>query len=206
MVRPLDVATQTAIRNPAALKPRNFVVFTAKDRDDGDPVIHGFWNDAETVSTNVRDEDDDLVSRTFVGDGAIIGMDPIPMRIGLEVRTIQMQLSAIHPKVLDLIRRDDPRGGKVEIYRGLLDVGTSLLVAVPRLRFLGKVNGAPVETPSAGGSGQVTIRITSHTRELTRTNSARKSDAQQQRRSGDRFRRYVNMTGEWPIFWGEAKS
>ena len=206
MVRVLDVDTQSAIRNRNILVPRNFVVLTAKDRDDDSAVVHGFWNDIETVSVDVVDENGDETTRTFVGDASILRMDSIPMRIGIEVRTIQIELNPANVAVQNAVRRDDPRQGKVEIYRGLLDPSTNLLVAPPRLRFLGKVNAAPIDTPGPDMQSMVTLRVTSHTRELTRTNSARKSDAQQQLRSGDRFRRYINQAGEWPIFWGEAKS
>jgi hypothetical protein len=207
MVRPLDVATQGAIRARGALVPRNFVVITAKDRTTGDSQLHGFWDDAETVTTNViSGETGESVSRTFIGDGAILSCDPVPMRVGLEVRTIQLVLSAIHIGVLACLRGDDPRGAKVEIYRGLLDPATMLLVAEPRIRFLGKVNGAPIETAAVGGESRATLKIVSHTRELTRTNPAMKGDEQQRLRSGDRFRRYTGTAGEWPIFWGEKSS
>ena len=206
MVRVLDSGTQGAIRNRSAIVPRNFIVITAKDRDSSDAVVHGFWDDADTVAVNVLDEDGATVSRTFAGDGAVLSLDPIPMRIGLEVRTVQLVLSALHADVLDLVRGDDPRGAKVEIYRGLLDPKSGVLLAVPRIRFLGKVNAAPVATAAVGGESSVKLAIVSHTRELTRTNPAKKSDAQQQLRSGDRFRRYTNVAGDWDIWWGERKS
>lgn len=205
-MRSLDVDTQAAIRDRGHIVPRNFVVVTAKDRDSGDAVVHAFWNDAETVAVNVLDADGATVSHNFAGDGAILDMDAIPMRIGLEVRTVQIVLSPLSPKVQDLVRRDDPRGGQVEIYRGLFDPVGFVLLAPPRLRFLGRVNEAPIETAAAGGSSAATLRVVSHTRELTRTNPARKSDEQQKLRSGDRFRRYGGSVKDWPIFWGEKKS
>lgn len=207
MVRALDVATQGAIRNRNAIVPRNFVVVTARDRDDGTDKLHGFWDDAEVVVTNVvSGEDGSIVSRTFVGDSAIVSCDAIPMRIGLEVRTVQLVLNPLHPAVQALVRGDDPRFGKVEIYRGLLDPASMLLVAPPRIRFLGRINGAPIDTAAAGDASKVTLKLVSHTRELTRTSPARKSDETQRLRSGDRFRRYTGVAGEWPIWWGEEKS
>jgi hypothetical protein len=206
MVRVLDVATQGAIRNPNAIVPRDFVVITAKHRTTGAPQVHGFWNDGDTVTTNVvSGEDDTIVSHTFQGDGAILSCDPIPMRIGLEVRTIQMVMSPLHGAVKALLRTDDPRFGKVEIYRGYLDPLTMVLASEPRIRFLGRINGAPIDTPAAGGEARAVLKIVSHTRELTRTNPAKKSDEEQRKRDGDRFRRYTGVAGEWPIWWGEEK-
>lgn len=207
MVRPLDVATQGAIRNRNAIVPRNFVLVTAKDRADDSAKVHGFWDDAENVVTNiVSGEDGSTVSHTFRGDGSIVECDPIPMRIGLEVRTVQLVLNPLHPAVQALVRTDDPRFAKVEIYRGLLDPASMLLVAAPRIRFLGRVNGAPIDTASIGERSRVTLKLVSHTRELTRTSPAKKSDETQRLRSGDRFRRYTGVAGEWPIWWGEEKS
>lgn len=205
-MRGLDVDTQAALRDRSLIVPRNFVVVTAKDRSSGEPVVHAFWNDAETVAVNVLDEDGDTVSHNFTGDGALLRMDAIPMRIGLEVRTVEIALSPLSGAVQNLVRRDDPRGGKVEIYRGLFSPAAFVLLATPRLRFLGRVNEAPIETPAAGGEGSATLRVVSHTRELTRTNPAHKSDEQQKLRSGDRFRRYGASVRDWPIFWGEKKS
>lgn len=207
MVRVLDVDTQAAIRDRSAIRPRNFIVVTAKDRVTSLPSVRCFWDEAETVAVNVIDENGDTVSHNFVGDGAIVNVDPIPMRVGLEVRTIQIVLSALHSEVENLVRGDEPRGAKVEIYRGLLSRSTGLLVAAPRIRFLGRVNEAPIDTAAAGGESAVTLRVVSHTRELTRTNSARKSDAQQRQRSGDRFRRYSGKQRQWlaDIWWGEAR-
>jgi len=205
MVRPLDVATQGAIRTRDAILPRNLIVATAKNRSTGAPSVRCFWDDAETVAVNVLDEDGDVINHTFVGDGAVLGMDAIPMRIGLEVRTIEITMSALHPEVQALVRGDDARGAKVEIYRGLLDTSSHLLVANPRIRFLGRINETPISTAAAGGESTVTLRVVSHTRELTRTNPARKSDEQQKLRSGDRFRRYTGVAGDWPIFWGEQQ-
>lgn len=206
MVRPLDVATQDAIRYRSAIVPRNFIVVTGKDRVSGDASVRCLWDDAETVLVNVVDENGDEISRMFVGGGAVLAIDPVPMRVGLEVRTIQITLSALHEEVRNIVRGDEPRGATVEIYRGLFDPLSMLLVAAPRIRFLGKINEAPFGTAAVGGESTINLRVVSHTRELTRTNPAKKSDAQQQLRSNDRFRRYTNIVGDWDIWWGEARS
>lgn len=207
MVRALDVATQAAIRDRGRLVPRNFVSIFCKHRVTGAEQLHGVWDDAEAVTVNVvSGETGGVVSRNFAGDGAIVSIDPIPMRVGLEVRTIQLVLSPLNPEVAEALRGDDPRFARVEIYRGLLDPESRLLVAAPRIRFMGRVNGAPIETAAIGGVSSATLSIVSHTRELTRTSPARKSDEQQRLRSGDRFRRYTGTAGEWPIWWGEDKS
>lgn len=204
LIRTLDVDTQNAIRDRNVIVPRDFIVFRAKTRDTGDESLRCFWNEPETVTTNVLELGGDVVSHTFSG-GAIQKMDSIPQRIGIEVRTIQIELSALDNEVKNLIRGDDPRGAVVEIYRGYLSPVSFLLVANPRLRFLGKVNGAPITTPSVGGTAKVVIKVISHTRELTFINGAVKSDFEQKKRSGDKFRRYAGRVKSWPIYWGIKK-
>lgn len=207
MVKTLDVATQGAIRNRSAIVPVNFVTVFAKDRGTGAEAIRGFWNYPETVAVNVVDgETGMVVSRTFVGDGAITDIDPIPLTIGLEDRTISITMSQIHAGVQELVRGLDPRFAPVQVHRGNLDPSSGLLVAAPRIRFMGKINGTPINTPAAGAEGSIVLNIVSHTRELTRTNPAMKSDEQQRLRSGDRFRRYSTTAAKWPYWWGEEKS
>lgn len=203
MVRALDVATQAAVRDRSRVLPRNFVLVTLTD---GAPF--GFTDYGEDVILNVIDgETGSTVSRTYYGDNSpILDMDPVPLKIGLEVDTTQVVLSQIHDVVQEMARGHDCRNAKVQIHRGYLDPATMLLVAAPRCRRLGQINGLPIETPAAGGEGSITLRVVSHTRELTRINTALRSDEDQRRRSDDRFRRYSGTAGSWEIFWGEVKA
>lgn len=198
MVRPLDVATQGAIRNRNAIIVRDFVLVT-KGED-----AWGFTTFGEDVSLNIIDGvTGETVNRAYLGDnGPIVSIDAIPMKIGIEVSTTSVALNHLHPGVLDLVRGHDCRNAVMQIHRGYLDPASMLLVAAPRIRRLGWINGAPIETPAAGGRGSVTLRMVSTTRELTRTNPARRSDEQQRLRSGDRFRRYGGITS-YDYWWGE---
>jgi hypothetical protein len=202
MVRVLDVDTQAAVRDRVAIIPRNFVLVT-KGADSW-----GFTDFGEDVTLNVIDGETGLsVSRTYYGDNApIVSMDSMPLKIGLEVDTTQVVLSSLHTAVEDMVRGHDVRGATVQIHRAYLSRVSMLPVAAPRIRRLGRLNGAPIDTPAAGGNGSVTLQVVSHTRELTRTNPAKRSDEQQRLRSGDRFRRYSGTAGKWEIWWGEAKS
>lgn len=81
-----------------------------------------------------------------------------------------------------------------------------LPVANPRSRLVGQVNGAPEMTAAIGGQSVRTIKVVSHTRELTRTNSAKRSDETYRLRGGDRFGQYSGTAGQWELWWGEARS
>lgn len=210
MVSSLDAATQTAVRDRSILIPRNFVLVTVKAI--GDPATttrFGFTDYGEDVTLNIVDgETGSTVSRDYFGDNQpILKMDPMPLKIGLEVDTTQVVLSQIDEHVQSMARGYDIRNANVQIHRGYLDPDSHLLVAAPRIRRLGQINGAPIMTPAAGGEGSITLKIVSHTRELTRINTAKRSDETQRRRgTGDRFRRYGGTAGKWEIFWGESQA
>lgn len=207
MVRALDAATQVAVRDRArGVIVRNFVGATVKD-GSGNLVFFGFTDFGEDVTLNVVDiETGSTVSRTFYGDNAPMQkLDPIPLKVGLEVDTTHVVLNQIHPIVQQMARGHDCRNAKVQIWRGYLDPATMLLVAAPRSRRIGQINGLPIVTPAAGGQGNVTLKVVSHTRELTRTNPAKKSDETYRLRDGDRFGQYAGTAGQWEIWWGELK-
>jgi len=207
MVRPLDAATQGAVRNRSAIVPRDFVLFTLTS---GETVTrYGFTNVGEDVAVNVVINGAGAVeNHTFYGDNSPIqAIDAVPLKVGLEVDTIQVRLNPIHP-VVQLLARDDEtalRVARVQIFRGYLDPNSMLLVANPRSRFLGQVNTAPERVAAVGGQSVRTINVRSHTQEMTRTNSAKKSDETYKLRSGDRFGQYAGTAGNWELWWGEVK-
>lgn len=208
MVRALDAATQTAVRDRSKVLVRNFVLVTVKHPTTDADVLFGFTDFGEDVTLNVIDGETGIsTSRSYYGDnGPILKMDQMPLKIGLEVDTTQIVLSQIDPHVQDMVRNYNCRNAKVQVHRGYLAVGGVALVADPRIRRLGQVNGAPVVTPAAGGEGSITLKVVSHTRELTRINTTKRSDETQRRRgTDDRFRRYGGTAGKWEIFWGEVQ-
>lgn len=203
MPRTLDVATLGAISSRTAVIPRNFVSCTVKD-GEGDPVVFAFTDFGENVTTNVIwPETGTGVSRDFFGDASpIVSMDAIPLKIGLEVDTIQIVLNHLHPAVETMIRGHDCRNARVDVWRGYLDPDSMLLAATPRPRFRGSINGAPILTGVVGGEGNVTLKVVSMTRVLTKTSTLLRSDESQRLRGGDRGRRYNGTAYRWPISWG----
>jgi hypothetical protein len=207
MVKTLDIATIGAIRNRSAVVPRNFVLCRVETLDTGTPVFFGFTNFGEDVSTSIIDGETGLsVSRTFYGDNApIVSMDPIPQKIGVDIDTTEVVLNHLHPIVQQMVRGHNCRNAKVQIHRGYLDPVSMRLVAAPRCRRLGQINGTPITIPAVGGQGNFKLRIVSNARELTRTNPAKSSDEYYRLRSGDRINQYAGTAGQWEIFWGEQK-
>lgn len=208
MVRPLDVATQDAIRDRRAVIPRNFIVVgPVSPIGGGAAVTFGFTDFGEDVVANIIDAWTGLeTSYSFFGDNApISSMDPMPMKIGVEVDTVQVLLNQLHPQVQSMVRGHNCRNARVQIHRGWLSPENMLLVAPPRPRRRGSINGSPIETPAVGGAGRVVLKIVSQSRELTRTNPAKASFEFYNRRSDDQWGRYAGTSGQWPIWWGEEK-
>lgn len=207
MVRALDAATQNAVRDRSRIIPRDFVLFTLVDGET--TTYYGFTNVGEDVSVNVvLNGVGDVANHTFYGDNAPIQeIDAIPLKVGLEVDTIQIRLNPLHPVVQLIARTDEAllRTARVQIFRGYLDPDSMLLVANPRSRFLGQVNTAPEQIAAVGGQSIRTINVRSHTHEMTRTNPAKKGDETYKLRSGDRFGQYSGTAGKWELWWGEAK-
>jgi hypothetical protein len=208
MVRPLDIATQAAIRDRRAVIPRNFVlVGPVVPNAGGDAVLFGFTDFGEDIVLNIVDGwTGETVSRTFVGDNApITAIDQMPLKIGVEIDTVQVTLNKLHPAVNAMVRGHRCRHARVQILRGWLSADSMLPVAPPRIRRLGKLNGDPITTPAIGGAGRVVLKVVSQSRETTRTNPVKASHEFYQRRGGDQWGRYAGTAGQWPIFWGEEK-
>lgn len=203
----VDTATADALAAvpDTGIVPRQFVWITAKDRSTGAAVSTGFWSGLDTVTLNVISGETGLeVSRDYIGNGSLLSVDAIALSIGLDVRTVGVTLSQIHPSVAAAARDNDPRLGQIEIHRGLFDTKSHLLIAAPRLHFIGKIDTVSFKTPTPGQEGGITLNCTSISSELTRTNSMRRSDEHSKLRSGDRFYRYAGVVGNWNYWWGEA--
>ena len=207
-MRNLDTATLDTIRDRRAIVPRNFVlVGPVTPIGGGEPVVFGFTDFGEDVTSNIVDgRTGETVSHLFWGDNAPVGeIDAMPLRVGVEVDTVLVKLNHLHPAVADLVRGHNCRNAPVQIHRGWLSPDSMQLVAPPRCRRLGFVNGTPIDTPAAGGEGSVGLRVVSQNRELTRTNPVKASREFYARRSNDQWGRYTGVTGDWPIWWGEAR-
>lgn len=204
-MNPYDSNTIAAL-SAAGLIRRDFVFVRGKDSSDA-PVNFGMWNGEDDVTLNVVSAVDRTTEgRSYIGGGTLLNIDPIPLVMGLETRTINVTLSQIHSAVQTMVRGNNIRHAVAEVHRALFNIATGQIAAAPFPRFFGKVDGAPIQTPPAGSEGSITLKLVSNTVELTRANPALKSDETQKLRSGDRFRRYADASGEIDVWWGEAKS
>lgn len=189
---------------------RRWMLWIRGSDNSGTAKTFGFWTGADDVTVTVVKATDpgSTESRAYIGSGSLLsdGVDPITYQLGIVAQTINVKLSQIHSSVQDMVRGANIRLAEAELHRALFDVATGEIVSTPFPRFYGIIEGAPVNTPAVGGDGSITLAITSVSIDLTRTNPALKSDEATKLRSGDRFRQYSGVTGQYTVDWGEARS
>jgi hypothetical protein len=182
---------------------RDFIWMEPRHRVTGDREGFGFWSDVGNVSAQVvSGATYQLVTRLYVGAGTLIAVEGIPLVNDISVRNTEAQVSQVADEVMIALREYDPDQAPIEIHRGWFDPLTRNLVAPPEPLFVGFIDHVDIPTPPEGQSGAVKLSLANHTRELTRTNTEKRSDESQKLRSGDRFYQHTSTVGEWEIFWG----
>ncbi len=209
MARIIAPATQTALEQ-RELVPRDFIWFTVRDRATGLPYSEGYWSDLGARQFQVIDPDTLLpVTRNYFGGAGLIAIPDIPLVSNLTVQTITVTLSQLSDRVNGLIRFYDPKQGRVEIHRGMFDKNTRLPVGPAEVRFVGFIDGTPVNTPKEGEVGDVEVTVVGHAQEWTRSNPDTRNDESQKLRTPegeplDEFMKDVSVVGDWELFWGKA--
>lgn len=169
----------------------------------GAPETFAFWTEHDTVNgTVVSPFTGNPETHPFVGGGAILDAGETARTSDLSIRRKSITMSAVHQTVLDMWTGHDMRLAQVAVYQGLFDPETRNLAGM-LLEFVGELNGAPKEVPAAGGEGGIRFDLVSDTRQLTRTNPAKRSDAHQRTRQNDGFHKYIGVAGDWTIPWGQ---
>lgn len=206
MARSLDSAVLTALA-ARTLVARDFLTFVARDRTTGDQITDSMWSDIGAVTAPVIDPDTGLEeNRDFYGSGTLVQISDIPLVSNVTVQQVTISLSQVDDRVADLVRAYDLKQARVEIFRGLFDPATRLLVAPAVPRFVGFVDEVQIHTPAEGGEGSVVVTCASHTQEMLRSNPDTRSHESQKQRSGsDKFFLDAAVVGGWEHFWGTTK-
>ncbi|MBN9568696.1 MAG: hypothetical protein J0H79_13935 [Alphaproteobacteria bacterium] len=212
-MRSLDSATRAALQS-GRLVGRNFFRVGGKNRSTGVPEYLNLWNDVGVVDAPVTDvETGTTVVYTFTGSGTLVSVDNVPLTMGVDVRMLKVALSNISATVINLVRGYDVKNGTAQIWRGLFDPESRNLVAAATSRFVGFVdkcviNDPPIPLDGKGmPTGSVTLTIASHTRELTRASTEKRSNESQKRRAAnDLFYKDAGVVGSWQVFWGQERA
>lgn len=191
----------------AALQTRSGYVARAlfwiqvRDRSTNARVGFGFWMGEDDRSFTIGSE-----TRSYLGGGGLVGIDPIVMQAGLTVRMQRVTLSPLAPEVNTMLRGYDAWRAPAEIHRAFFNPDSGGLIANPKRLWKGVVDGAPIQTPAIGGESNVVITLASALESLTHGLTLTRSDAIQRQRGDDRFYRYKDMTGSVSTSWGEKRS
>lgn len=172
----------------------------ARNRGTGLPEALGLWTGADDRTFTIGG-----ISRAYVGAGSVMEVPPLAAQSGIAVRMQRLSLSPINEAVATLIRTYDARFAAIEVHRALFDPLTGLLVSEPHRVFKGIIDEVGLPTDPQSGETRCDVTVASSARFLTRTVPLKRSDASQQRRSGDRFLRYADVSGEVDVFWGEKR-
>jgi hypothetical protein len=199
-MKEFDAATAAYLASRAGIVARRLIWIKAESRATGQIEALGLWS-------GLRDQAFDIGGdvRTYTGAGAVLDAAPIISGPGLSVRSYQLGLSAVAPEIEDLVKGYKTSGAPVEVHRAFYHADTRLLVAPPRRMFLGQVDQITFPEGMPGGSPSCTIALVSETRALTRLLSGVKSQAAQALRGGDQFRRFADVSGSVPVYWGEKR-
>ena len=205
MARTLDSEVLTALA-ARTLVARDFIWFVARNRTTGDPVADGLWSDVGNVAAEVINPDTGLAEeRDFYGSGTLVSVSDIPLVSNVTVQQVTITLSQIDERISDLVRTYDLKQARVEIFRGLFDPDTRLLVSPVVPRFVGFVDEVQIRTASENEEGAVIVTCASHTQEMLRSNPDTRSHASQRknRSATDNFFQDASVVGEWELFWGK---
>lgn len=200
-MRTIPPAMQAALDSRSAVM-RDFLWIVARDASDGTPVPVGYWSDLGTVSANVMDPTLGVSqARTFRGAGGLVDISPIPLTSDMSVQEATIALSQVSD-ANDLVRAYDLKQARVEIFRGMFT--TALLQIEPaEPRFVGFVDDIEIPTPSEESEASaIILTCVGHSQEMSRTNTAVRSDAYMRRRdANDSFRRHAATVGTWELNW-----
>ena len=205
MTRSVSSANQTALA-ARTLMARDFLWIIARDRGTGAAYPDGMWSDVGSISAPVLNPDTGASdTRTFYGAGALVQISDIPSVANLTVQNVTITLSQVDAHVANLVRTYDVKQCRVEIYRGLFDPNTRLLVDPAICRFVGFIDTVVIKTPTENSDGSVTLNCVSNTQEMTRSNPDTRSNASQVLRSStDTFFSDTPTVGNWVHFWGQT--
>lgn len=199
-MRNYDAATVAHLASRAGIVSRVLVWIEARDKTTGAPHNLGVWSGEEPMNFQIGGQ-----LRPYKGAGMLLQAEPVASAPGLEVSTYRVGLSAIAADVENLVKGYQTRFAPIEVHRALFDPQTRQLVSEPHRVFRGFVNQVRFPRSVPGGDASCAIDAVSETRTLTRSLALRKSEASQKMRGGDEFRRYGDISGSVPVFWGEKR-
>ena len=198
-MRTIPSAVQTQRETRSGTITHHLIWITARNRLTGADETLGLWTgDTDRVFTI------DGVDRTYIGAGALLGLDPIRFAVGLNVIYHSVTLSPYTDAVQAAMREYDARLAAVEIHQAAYDPQDMGLLSEPFRIVEGEINEITEDLPPQGGEASVTLSIASAARRFTVSPALFKSaGALKERSATDTFRKYVDVQGSIKVAWGE---
>lgn len=202
----IDATTQAHLAERGGLIPRWLLWISAKNRSAGTTEATGLWTGDDDQTFTVGGQ-----TRSYFGAGGLVSIDPLTYETGTSVQMQRLALGPITPEVAQLLRTYDPRLAPAELHLALFRPLDNSLVSITRA-LKGWIDEAPVKDGAATdqdgnfiSASVCEVTIAASSREGTRTLPLKKSDSAQQRRGGDRGRRYADVSGTVAVWWGEER-
>lgn len=199
-MRDYGAATLAYFQSRAGIIARTLIWVSARNRSTNAVETMGLWtgSDHETFTISAA-------SRLYYGAGTVVDLPQLTFQSGLAVRMHRVGLSPLSPEVIQLIRGYDVKSAPVEIHRALYSTDTRLLIEEPHRVLTGFIDEVDLGTPAAGGTSSCILGIATSARVLTQDLALKKSDETQRLRSGDRIRRWGDVTGSVDVWWGAVR-
>lgn len=199
-MRAYDSETSAHLSARSGLTAQRLVCVKARNQTTGVVEALALCSGLDDLSLTLEGE-----ARHYLAVGGLLEPEPITAGSGLAVRVHQIQMAVVAPEVENLVKGYDTRFAPVEVHRALF-APSGALVGTPHRVFRGMVNSIDFPTVAPGASPSGTLEVVSETRALTRMLATKKSDESHQARGGDRFRRYGDISGVVPVYWGEKRA
>ena len=175
------------------------VLISAINRETLVSEYLGMWLGKRTEIIQVLDLFTHVISNHTFYVGGLLELPSVQYESGLNVRPLNIRLSAIDDSVLAAFRLYNARGAKIQGWRRTYDNSWNPISIEPW--FKGYINNLSVTHPSVGGEASIDAEIVSTAMMLTVSSDLTASDAFYKTR-GDAIMKYADNTGTWDVPWG----
>lgn len=194
-MRSIPSAIMTLLAARTGVVVRNAVWIVARDRATGAPASLGFWDGHYDLTLTI-----DGAPRTYVKAAGMFAVPTVQAQTGIEQRVLRIGLAGMSDALITATRAYEARLAPIEVHRVVYDPTSGDRLGQYRL-FRGVIDEVTLPNAAVGDEAEGEIACISSARSLSRRLPFKKSDAVQQRRAGDRFRRYVAISGEVEVTW-----
>lgn len=153
---------------------------------------HGFWDDVYDI---------DIAGKVYAGKAGRFTVSELPSKGGLSIQGVRITFSSVDSAALAMIRNETWVRRSVVCSVAHLSKETGGVIAVSQ-RFSGLIDKAEWEE-QPGGHGNLIISAETISRELNRSGTRTRSEAdQRQLDPDDGFFKHVAQSVETDIYWG----